>query len=208
MQLKALHVLPVPERIASISDKLDAIFAETGKVDGNIKREWVGKIDVAIEEKGFSQVGQEAVWSIEGQPLPESLWVPSVSGITAESTNGLPMAALLYEVDAEVSAGAFDTSGDLDQWPEMIGLPCRSYSISITPALDGSGETASESPPDPELAVVIGGCMVTLVGPGTEMSEETLNLTQSAVAGKGELKVSYPLQGACYTLSWRIFKRS
>jgi hypothetical protein len=204
--VKALYVLAAHERIESISDKLDAIFSETGKVEGNMVQEWVGKTEVTIDESSISRIGQEALWSIEGQPLPESLWLPSASGIVTGSTSGLPMAALLYEVEAEVKAGGFDSSGDLDQWPETIGLPCRSYSISIKPTFSDSAET-SDSLSDPKLAVVIEGCNVTLVGPGTEMSDETLRLTQSAVAGKGDLTVSYPLQGGCYTLSWRVFKR-
>jgi len=207
VRLKALHVLPVPERIESIAQTLDAIFAETGELEGNIVSEWMGNVEVGLDEDVLSQSGQEAQWSIEGQPLPESLWLPNAVG-----GSNFPMAAMLYDVEADVKPGGFDTTGAVDHWPETVGIPCRAYSISIKPSLelgssDADQELIEQERSGPKLAAVMGGCRVTLVGPGTEMSEETLKLTQSAVAGRGDLNVAYPLQGGCYELSWRIFRR-
>ena len=204
IELKALHVLPVPERIESIASTLDSIFNETGDIPGNLMSEWMGRMELSVEENGMFEGGQDTTWSIEGQPLPESLWPQA--GNSAGVLSGPPMVAFLYEVEAEVTAGGFNCSGGEDEWPETIGLPCRAYSISIKPLLDNVLESR-EVPPETDLSVVVGGCNVTLVGPGTEMSEETLKLTQAAVAGRGDLRVSYPLQGGCYTLSWRIFRR-
>jgi hypothetical protein len=211
VQLKALHVLPVPERIESMSEILGQVFHETRAVAGNIVSEWLGKIEVQVADDP-SSTGQEARWSIEGQPLPESLWPPAMSLPVNDSSVRQPMAALLYEVTAEVAAGGFDVSGAADQWPETVVLPCRSYSISIkaaeasTPAdIDAHPETGPEAGRQKKLAVVVSGCTVTLVGPGTEMPEEAVMLTQAAVSGKGDLNVSYPLQGGCYALTWRIF---
>lgn len=193
--LKSMHVLPTPERLESMTETFDAIFDEDSSALNRLGlenriSEWVGNVNVSIEESDWEEDGQHAIWLIEGQPLPESCWPEFEDDILVR-----PLVAFLYEVEAESETGAFVEADGGYIWQETVGLPCREYDISIM------------SDRDAELGIAIRECRVTLVGPGTEIPEETHKLTRSAVSGKDRLRVLYPVQGAEYSLSWRAFHK-
>lgn len=193
--LRSMHVIPTPERLESLTGTLDAIFDEDSTVLNRLGlenriSEWVGSVNVSIEESDWEGNGQHAIWLIEGQPLPESCWPEGEVDMAVR-----PLVAFLYEVEAESDAGAFAEADGGYIWQETIGLPCREYDISITSERDAG------------LGVAIRECRVSLVGPGTEIPEETQKLTRSAVSGKDRLKAIYPVQGAEYSLLWWAFQK-
>ncbi|MGI5225330.1 hypothetical protein [Actinoallomurus sp. CA-142502] len=193
--LKSMHVLPTPERLESMTGTLDAIFDEDTSVLNRLGlknriSEWVGSVEVSIEESDWEGNGQHAIWLIQGQPLPESCWPEAEDDMPVR-----PLVAFLYEVEAESDTGAFAEVDGCYMWQETIGLPCREYDISIV------------SDREADLGIAIRECRVALVGPGTEIPEETHKLTRTAVSGKDRMRVIYPVQGAEYSLLWWEFKR-
>jgi hypothetical protein len=193
--LKSMHVLSTPERLESLTKTLDAIFDEDTKTLRQLGlqnriSEWVGNVDVSIDELEWEGPGQHAIWLIEGQPLPESCWPELEDDMPVR-----PLVAFLYEVEAECDTGAFIEVDGGFVWQETVGLPCREYDISIM------------SDRDAALGIAMRECRVRLVGTGTEIPEETVKLTRTAVSGKDKLKIVYPVQGAEYTLSWRAYLR-
>lgn len=199
--LKSMYVLPTPERLESLTDTFDAIFDEDSSALNrrgleNRISEWVGTVNVSIEDSDLEGDGQRAIWLIEGQPLPESCW-PELE----DDKSVRPLVAFLYEVLVESDAGAFSEVEGGTIWRETIGLPCREYYVSVTPFRD-----ADLPYRDADLRITIRECRVTL-GPETEIPEESHKLTRSAVSGKDRLRVPYPIQGAEYSLIWWAFQR-
>lgn len=193
-----LAVLPAAERIETIAERLDAIFDATGRqAPPDRLAEWAGRASVTVRPV-LDGPGQVADWLLEGAPLPECLWPPGASAGLSRSNSPPPMAALVYEIRAEVAAGGFDASGDVDRCAEDMNLPCRCYAIAV------SADVGAE-PVGRGQAVAIGGCEVTLAVSGTQMPEETQRASQLAIAANGRAEIRYPMQGARYTTWWRMF---
>lgn len=193
MSVLGLYTLPAPERLETVAERLDAIF-DGDQVADNLIDQWAGRTEMSVLQDVVSR-RHRAQWSVEGQPLPESLW--PADGPDAH-TALVPMAALLCEVAGEVAPGCFDVSGETDRLPEVMSLPCRTYTVSVV---------ATGSADEPAKAIAVERCDVSLAGPGTEMADETLQLTRAAVSSRERITIAHPLQGAMYTVSWRVFSR-
>jgi hypothetical protein len=199
IHLAGIFLLPAAERIETITESLDPIFESAADPNvANLVDQWAGQAKVTVSPAPSGN-GQTATWSIEGSPLPESLWPPDALGGSTRSDAPPQMVVLSFEVRAQITAGGFDTSGGVDQCAEEMSLPCRRYSISV------ASRTGAARPEEIRQAVAIGGCDVTFTASGTNMPEESHRVMQSSTATKGVAEIRYPLQGARYALWWRIF---
>lgn len=196
----ALYLGRMPEQFESIASDLDAIFDGDAPVDGpefggNLIDEWPCEIHnhkVARMEGN----GEEVSWIIRGlRPLPESLWSESNKGDVGKR----PFVAFMYEVEAEVAAGAFAVPGAHHQ-DEYVQFPCRKLSILMEGAADA------------EVEVGVPSCEVALHDMNAPLPEEIERCRQlvraTMVSGKRAVEIPYPLQGGIYRIHWEIMRRA
>ena len=186
----ALHLVSIPERFEHIENELDALFDQrpfaSSGFSGNLIQNWLANIEVNVSPS-FGRRGEVAEWTIEGERLPESFWVGSLQS----SEEDRRLVALLYEVEAEVAAGAFD---DTKSWSETFPLPCRTYQFSIR------NEGLQDN-------VDLERCEVTLSNSDEVLYDETETYSYAALLAKDDvLIVDCPLQGATYAVSWRQYR--
>lgn len=195
----ALYTRPMIEQFESIANDLDSIFNGEDRHVGNgfsknLIDEWAYQIETDKVTK-IDGYGEEASWIIRSlRPLPESLWSQT------DPSNGRqpPFAALLYQVEAEVSRGAFDFPGT-HHWDEYIQFPCRDLSLSMRIG------------PEVEAEVGLPRFEVGLHNLNTPLMEETercAQLVRSAmISGTRSVRIPYPVQGAIYRIYWELMRR-
>lgn len=192
VRLIGLYRLVLPEELQAIANRLDTLFESGGECAGepNVIANWAHRVDVdVVASDGLA--GERAVWTIEGERLPERFWSHE-----DDPNVGRPLLALVYEVEASVDSGAFRINSAVDnEWAETMALPCRQYSMSVVTA------------PESGLAVVAQRVTASLFGSGTDWPEEAEKYSLLAVAQRGALEIPYPLQGGTYTLFWRLFPK-
>jgi hypothetical protein len=191
VRLLGLYLVPAAERFESLAVELDTRFQEQVEDRAesprqNLLAEWTHTIrtDVGPSETGS---GQRLTWAIEGELLPERFWPQEQPEEAASS----PYAALLYQVEAQVTGRSGCSPGG-DHWSETVVLPCRTYAIAVD-AQRGSG-----------LSVVATGVSVSATGSTTALARESERYTKIALARRGSVEIPFPLQGASYTLRWRV----
>jgi hypothetical protein len=189
----------MPEQFESIANELNFIFNGRDRHIGNgfsknLVNEWAYHVetDTIARIEGF---GEEATWVLRSlRPLPESLWA------RADSSPGpqRPFAALLYQVEVDVSPGAFAFPGT-HHWDEYVQFPCRDLSLSM------------HMEPEEETEVGVPRFEVALHNLSTPLREETERCNQlvrsAMISGTRLVRIPYPVQGAIYRIHWELMRR-
>jgi hypothetical protein len=144
---------------------------------------------VAVDSVPFEAEGEQATWWIGGERLPERFWPGDEHADPHPGT----MVALLYHVDADAAPGAFAHEEAEDQWDEPLALPCRTYLLRL------SVKTGSS------MSVAMNACLVRLGDSGSAIDAESKRYTARALASENVVEVTYPLQGATYSVHWDVF---
>jgi hypothetical protein len=191
LRFLALHLVTIPERFEYIASELDALFEErpfsSSSIGPNQIEDWLSNVTMDVIPN-FARPGQLAEWTIEGERLPESFWTEGPSG------DDRRLAALLYEVEAEIQPGAFSENRS---WSETFSLPCRSYSLTLNSKQEGEGNIALDA------------CTVTLAESDALLHDESESYSYAAMLARDNvLTVDCPLQGATYTATWRHYERA
>ena len=195
----ALYTGPMPEQFESIAKDLDSIFDGEDRNVGsgfskNLINDWAYQVEIDKSAR-IDGHGEEASWVIRSlRPLPESLWSQT------DSSDGRqpPFAALLYQVEAAVSPGAFAFPGT-HHWDEYVQFPCRDLSLSM--------RIGSEVETDVGLPRFEVG-LHNLNTPLMEEKERCGQLVRSAmISGTRSVRIPYPVQGAIYRIYWELMRR-
>ena len=143
--------------------------------------QWKHQTDVQVEQNLSS--GELVTWAIRGERLPEA-FLRDVGAGRRE------FVALLYKIDAEVAENGFSLWNT--EWPETVDLPCRFLSLAVLADEDSGCQLI----PD--------GMTVALFGSSSQLPEETMKYSREALLNHGKVAISYPLQGATYSLQWKM----
>jgi hypothetical protein len=186
-----LFTASAPERLETIKDALDAIFAGQRPSEAFERIEgWPHRVESHLEPD-LLRGGQWAKWAIRSfRPLPEAYWRDDE---LAERTRAT-LVVLLYDVEFNLLEGAlvsrYSKTGDEHVWPECVDVPCRLYTINV--------KTLRATD-----VVALQGCEVRLLPRNTAVTEETTRCSQRAIAAHdGKLQVCYPVPNAVYSLRW------
>jgi hypothetical protein len=190
-----LYACTLPEQISAIAGQLDAAFEDpdkAGALGPNLMGDWAFELHVETES-GAAQ-GETATWVLHSlRPLPDGVLKARPRAGERESS----IAVLLYEVAAEVAAGAYLVPGT-DHWDEHAQFPCR----HLTVALDC--EAAAD------FDVVVTHQDVALHDFSTPLPEEAERCRRSApvtgAIGRSAIDIAYPLPGGIYRIHWEAMR--
>jgi hypothetical protein len=190
-----LFVGAVPERLETIHEELDAIFAGQSRPPAALFTQisdWPHQTESERDTDLF-RGGELAKWTVRSlRPLPEAFW-PRDEQAAPIST---PMVVLVYEVEFSLAdyglALRHGENGEEHIWPEYIDVPCRLLTLDVKPLR-------------PTDTLVLQGCDVRLVPGEIALAEHTERCTQRSIAAHdGKLDLRYPLQGAVYSVRWSL----
>jgi hypothetical protein len=191
VRLLGLYAASVPERVDGIASDLDEIFRNkhpgNTAFGDNLVNQWAATVRGEMTPSQHRK-GEEASWHIKSPVrLPEDF--------QSHMAGTAVMMVLTYEVEAQSSTGAYETSGR-DDFVENLESGCRRYSLSVT-----TEPTAGFRIVRPDLDVTFGDLR-------TPLPEETDRCRPRITNGGNPpgilLEVDYPIR-AVYRVRWEVF---
>jgi hypothetical protein len=192
VEVKGLYTRSVPERLYGLAGSLDNIFenlpaAGFDGFSGNLKDQILGRCHTSLEPQasnGMHRCKWTVKWSFS---LPEMFWYKGeVEGDEPDEVLSGDLAILVYEVELDTEAGAFDpVNPDFFTWTGET--PCRRFFFSIEKT-------------DPNEKVYIRRVDVSVRD--VEFRAEQDRIRKLGLGGTESLSIRYPLPGAVYKIHW------